>query len=1229
LIQTYFLLISSLYDIAIMQDSNHITEEAIDLAQKWRDRANELRTHRETARQRKLARLFESPRDKIILTKLIDQSFRCADNRRTADQIHYLLAEHGIPGFFSVLEKTLMAGFTHAGRFLPDLTVPFIIKKMRRDSDHLIIPGETDRLDAFLQKRKTQGLRVNVNYIGEEVAGEQEARSRLHMYLNALENPSIEYISVKISTIFSQIQPLAFEHTVDVLKHRLSELYRSAAVHQFVRQDGSSVNKFVNLDMESYRDLVITTQAFIRTLDQEEFKSHHAGMALQAYLPDSYHILQQITNWARKRVAAGGSPVKIRIVKGANMEMEKIESAIFDWPLAPFDNKLEVDANWKRMVDYGMQPQNIRAVRLGIASHNLFDLAYAYLVARRNQVSDFFSFEMIEGMANHVRRAIQETGQEMVLYAPVATRDQFINAIGYLIRRLDENTGEENFLRHLNRLDANFGVWQSSADHFKASIPWKDQPAKPPHRTQNRLTEKFPNKMGTYYPNEFKNEPNTDWSLAANRDWAEKIRQKWQKNPADSPLEIPLVVAEEKFFSNREIRESCDPSQFNPKVVVARTALAGAEDIDKAVATAKKDPDGWRKLTFKQRHEILAGVAAELRRSRGDLIGAAAAVTGKVFSEADVEVSEAVDFAEYYPFSTKAFTDTDHLRCNGIGVGIVISPWNFPIAIPCGGIVAALAAGNTVIVKPSSEAIPVAWLLCQCFWRAGVSQNSLQFVPCSGSTTATRLTNHPDVDFIILTGGTDTGLSILRQRPDVLLAAETGGKNATIVTAMSDRDQAISNVIYSAFGNSGQKCSATSLLILDAEVYEDAGFKKHLVDAARSINTGSPWNFYNKMGPLIQPPRGDLKKALTDLEPGESWALQPQRIDDNPSLWTPGIKWGVRPQSYTQMTEFFGPLLGVMRADNLDHAIKLANQTGYGLTSGLESLDPREIDYWQERISAGNLYINRGTTGAVTLRQPFGGMGKSALGGGMKAGGPKYVAQFMEFKEVGPPAVGPIQSPHPLLILAQQWQQQLDKGEFEAIQSDIKKTIQAIKSYIHHVDQEFSQRLDYFHLRGQDNILRYLPVGTAVVRLHANDSLFETLARIAAAIISGCKLSVSSPKGLDNRVTRFLRGEEGHRLIRGTPIVEELDNKLIGSIPNIQRIRYAAPERVPQDVYRAAAETGFYIARTPVMMDGRIELLQYYRQQSICNNYHRYGNLGERANQLRTKGGNHELNEII
>jgi len=1193
-----------------------IVEAAVALAENWQDRANALLEPGERRRYQQLAQLVANSADKAILTALIDQSFRSKDAHRVADQLCHLLATHGIPRFFSVSEKALIHLFLRIGRFIPSRTVPRIAAKMRADSRHVIISGEREPLAAYLQQRRNEGLRVNVNHLGEEVLGEQEALRHMRTYLADLRDPHIEGIAVKISTLCAQIHPLPFEEMVERICERLSILYREAAGQVYTRPDGTAAPKSVTLDMEAYRDLALTAAAFMRTLDQPEFRSFFAGMALQAYLPDSLGMLQEIAAWAKRRVDAGGSPVKVRIVKGANMEMERLESSLSGWPLAPFDNKLDVDANWKRMVCCGLEPDHIRAVRIGIASHNLFDIAFAYQLARRNRVTDFLTFEMIEGMANHVRRAVKETGVDLLAYAPVAEDRHFINAVAYLVRRLDENTGPRNFLRHLNRLRTGTRSWNLLADHFRASVRRMPTLGPPSHRIQNRTEESFPGRRGTRHWSQFRNEPDTDWSLAPNRAWAEAIRRRWMKAAGDKPVAVPLVVAGRPITVGRRVRQACDPNQLPQAVVVARCLMANGADVQRAVAAAKDDPGGWRRMTAERRLRILSAAADEIRKARADLIGAAAATTGKLFTEADPEVSEAVDFAEFYPNAARSYFEMRNLRCRAKGVGVVISPWNFPIAIPCGGITAALAAGNTVIFKPSSDAILVGWLLCQCFWRAGVSQNALQFLPCEGGRSGAALTGHPDVDFIILTGGTETGLRILRDRPDAELAAETGGKNATIVTAMSDREQAVGNVVYSAFGNSGQKCSATSLLILEREVYEDDAFKRQLTDAAATFKAGSAWDFTSRMGPLVRPPSGPLKEALTGLEPGESWALEPQPLAGNPHLWTPGIKWNVAAGSTSHLTEFFGPVLGVLRAENLEQAVALANQTGYGLTSGLESLDRREQDRWKDRIQAGNLYINRGTTGAVVLRQPFGGMGRSALGAGIKTGGPHYLTQFFDAEEIGPPQAGALASSHPLLRIAQRWRQRLAWSAFGRDADDIRKTVLAIHSYLYWVETEFSREIDFFHLRGQDNILRHLPVGTVVVRLHSDDRLFEILARIAAVKATGNRLRVSIPKGVDTPAIRFLDEPEGRRLTLSAPVFEETDAELIAIIPTVDRIRYAAPERVPPEVFAAAAGTGFYISRTPVRMEGRVELLHYYRQQSICTNYHRYGNLGFRSGEF-------------
>lgn len=1191
-----------------------LVEEAAALARAWQDRANKLLATEEKAYQKQIQRLLAHPRDKVTLTRIIDQSFRSQDTGRVADQVNHLLKRHGIPEFFAMRDRLLMHLFLNAGRHLPSVSVPRMIEKMREESRRMIIAGEPRALRAYLEKRKTEGVPVNINHLGEAVLGETEARRRLATYVADLENPSVEYISVKISTIYSQIHPLAFDHTVDVLVDRLSRLYQTAARNEFVKADGTRGAKFVNLDMEEYRDLEITTTAFMQALDQDAFHNHRAGIVLQAYLPDSLPIQERLTQWAMGRVASGGAPIKIRIVKGANLEMEQVESALFNWPLAPYDNKRDVDANYKRMVHFGMQPEHIRAVRLGIASHNLFELAYADCLARRHGVSEGVIFEMLEGMANHVRRAIAEMSGGVLLYAPVAAAEEFINAIAYLVRRLDENTGEENFLRYAPGLSTGDAAWQQLRQQFADACRHMPRAAIGPNRIQDRVAERFPAAMGTFYEGEFYNEPDTDWSLAANRRWAEEIRRRWMPAAAETgPTQIPLVVDGGAILEQREIRTRFDPNQQPQGVPVADYRLGTITDIDRAVAVAKADPDGWRALSLAERHRILARVAMELRTARGDLIGAAAADTGKLFTEADVEVSEAIDFAEYYPFSVQAITQIPTLRSSGKGVGAVVSPWNFPIAIPCGGISAALAAGNTVIFKPSSDAVLTAWVLVQCFWRAGISQKVLQFLPCAGGEAGAHLVTHADVDFVILTGGTETGLGMLARKPGMMLCAETGGKNSTIVTAMSDRDQAIKNIIYSAFGNSGQKCSATSLLILEREVYDSNAFRRQLVDAAASVRVGSAWDFSHRIGPLVRPPAGDLERAMTTLEPGESWALQPQPMGTNPHLWTPGIKYGVQAGSYTHMTEFFGPLLGVMRADDLEHAIELANRTGFGLTAGLESLDTREQVQWQDALRAGNLYINRGTTGAITLRQPFGGMGKSALGPAIKAGGPNYVTQFMNFEDSDLPRIGTLQREHRLWRMALEWRRKLMGGRLEAHAVELTHTIRAIKSYLFHWEQEFGVEKDCFHLRGQDNRHRYRPLGEILIRLHPEDTLFETLARIAAARITGNTAVVSVPEGLENGVTAFLLSVEGIQLLGPAKIQRQSDSAVIAALAGVARIRYAAPQRVPADLLAAAAKRGFHIARSPVLMEGRIELLHYVQNQSICDTYHRYGNLGDRT----------------
>ena len=1244
------------------------------LARALQERATELQTPAERRQQAELDRMLQTAADKVTLVQLTDQAFRCRAAGRTAEHLTHILDVQGVPRFFSPLDRALLRGFQTFGGWLPGVTVPLVKEHMQQETANVVLPAEAELLQPYLAARHREGVRMNLNFLGEAVLGEEEAAQRLEKYLAALQLPEVEVLSVKISTLHSQISPLAREDTLKELCDRLELLYRNAARLGFTRPDGTTVAKFIYLDMEEYRDLQLTAQAFMRTLDRPALKAVSGGIALQAYIPDSAQAQRELQDWARARVAAGGAPITIRIVKGANLELERVEASLRDWPQAPYKTKRETDANYKRMLRESMRPENLAAVRVGVASHNLFDLAYGLVLAAAANAGERVQFEMLEGMANQQRRALLEQTRHLLLYAPACRKEEFLNAIGYLIRRLDENTGPENFLRHAFKLKVGSPDWEQLERGFRESFTIAISDA--PRRAQNRGTERFDAPRPEMKWQEFENEPDTDWSLPENSAWAERgvsfgFRvsgfeslqahseitppatrptpsppaeggEGWGEeglqaleaplSPALSPLVprgereksgtpwIPLCIAGEVRDAARSscaAGECRDPSR--PGVVLARHAQATEADIEAAVVCARADPGGWRSLGVDARNEILGRAAQEIRRARGELMWAALANGGKTLAESDPEVSEAVDFVEFYRATARYFFELTGVKAVPSGVVVVVPPWNFPIAIPCGGIAAALAAGNTVILKPASDTVLVAWELCHCFWRAGVPRTVLQFAPCPGRGAGRQLVAHPGVDAVILTGGADTALRMLEARPDLRLFAETGGKNATIVTALSDRELAIKHVVQSAFGHSGQKCSATSLLLLEAEVYDDPGFKRMLCDAVKSLRVGSAWELQTRVGPLLRPPSGDLENALKTLEAGESWAVRPAQAGNNPHLWAPGVKYGVRPGSYTHCTEFFGPVLGVMRFERLDEAIAMVNQTGYGLTSGLQSLDEREHAQWKAGVHAGNLYVNRGTTGAVVLRQPFGGTGKSCFGPGLKAGGPNYVAQLLRFEEK--PAMVAADKPvaNECLDLLRRAILRMSTDEWAGVDSG--RLLRAIQSYDEAWGEEFGSAHDHFRLLGQDNWRRYLPFSVIRVRVSAEDAVFDIFARACAARVTGARVVVSTPRGPVPEAVRRL-DELTDAWAGAIEFVLETDEELAVHVTELpphspERVRFSGPRRVPAVVRAAASAAGVYLADEPVLAEGRLELLWYVKEQSVCHDYHRYGNLGARSSEDR------------
>lgn len=1147
-----------------------IKEQAISLASLLFLASQQEQTSTEKKQQMLLASLMADYNSKNLITEITDQCFRSENAVRVADQMRYLLQKRGLPKNLPMLPSLELKAFSMFSRALPAFLVPFAKQAIRKQMASVIISG--DSLDKYLEQRTSQGFKINLNHLGEAILGEEEAEKRLEIYLNDLKHPQIDYISVKISSIFSQINLIDWQTSLDLLAARLRRLYRAAKNH--------SPKKCVNLDMEEYRDLYLTTALFKKVLDEEEFFTYTAGIALQSYIPDSFLIQKELTEWAQERTRRGGAPIRIRLVKGANLAMEKVESSMKGWPQAPYHHKWEADANFKRMLFYGCESQRTSAVHLGVGSHNLFDIALALLLRECKNLNEYITFEMLEGMAPHMSRVVKEISQDLLLYSPIAEEKDFQTAVAYLIRRLDENTTPENFLHDLFSMQVENPTWKKQVEEFLLSCDEIENISSNSRPTIQRNREESTHSI----EEPFQNCPDTDWTQPTNRTWISEKLEKWKNHEQFS---IPLQIGGQEVETIHKAW-GVDPSQ--PDYRFYAYQLASKEQIDQALSFAKK---GWEGSTLQYRSFILAKAADEFRKARGELICTMVADAGKTVSEADAEVSEAVDFCEYYRRNAEEMQLLNDITWNPLGAIAVISPWNFPCSIPVGGIAASLISGNSVIFKPPQESVLVGWEIAKVFWRAGVPKNILQFITAADEDGGTALIQHPDLHTAILTGSTITAKYLLKLNPSLRLCAETGGKNSMIVTEIADRDLAIRDIIQSAFGHAGQKCSACSLLILLPEIYEDSNFKAHLKDAAASLAVGSAWDMKTKITPLIRSPEEILLKGLTVLESHEEWLLQPTLVPGTTQLWTPGIKWGVTKNSFSYHQELFGPILSVMKANNLEHALKLANGTMYGLTAGIHSLDPREVEYWRDHIQAGNLYVNRGITGAIVLRQPFGGTKLSSFGPGAKAGGPNYVQQFMNPQQTSlPNEIDPI--PEDL--------QPLDRfvENLHLDQIQLARWKASLGSYSYFQNRYFNLDHDYAKILGQDNLHYYVPRQSYVVRVSKEDSLLDVLLVCAAALIAKCPAKVSLPKTIVNLALPPIE------------FIEEDDPTFAKKIAEQKTHSVRFLSRPTDELKKQLASSDTAIIIAPVLANGRLELLNYLREVSLSNDYHRYGYLGER-----------------
>jgi RHH-type proline utilization regulon transcriptional repressor/proline dehydrogenase/delta 1-pyrroline-5-carboxylate dehydrogenase len=875
-----------------------------------------------------------------------------------------------------------------AAAFAPALVAGPVKANVTSMAGQFVAGATPDDLVKRLRANAAAGIATTIDLLGETVVSAAEADAFLQRNMDVLETvgsalardgkpcfsdvgpkgplPRLN-LSVKVSALTPEVHPADPGRSIAALKERLRPILRRA------REGGA----FINFDMESYGLKDLTLSLFRSILEEEEFRELPAiGIAMQAYLRDCEQDLVGLISWARK----ARRPLVVRLVKGAYWDFETILAEQRGWAVPVWSEKPESDANYEKLSLLLLENADI--VSPAFASHNVRSCAHAIAQADRLGVDKrAYEFQALYGMADELKSALVASGHRVREYCPVG---DLLPGMAYLVRRLLENTSNEGFLRAKD-------VGGASREALLRN-PLELLAARAPAAAEAPA---------------FRNAPNTDFSVEANR---ARMRTALDSVARGLGRKHPIVIAGRKI-SDREWVASTNPAR--PSQVVGHWAKATVADADAAVAAARAAWPAWATRPAAERAAVLERAAALIEERRFDLNALEVYEAAKPWIEADADISEAVDFCRYYaseirelerPRVTQAVPgERDIQLWTSRGVGVAIAPWNFPLAILCGLTVAPLVAGNCVIMKPAEQTTVIAAALMDILVEAGVPAGVLNFVPGLGEDVGARLVAHPGVDFIAFTGSRSVGCRIWEtagrtqpgQRNLKKVVCEMGGKNALIVDNDADLDEAIPAALYSAFGFSGQKCSALSRLIVLDGVYDH--FVERFVAACASIPVGDPAQPGILVGPVIDAEARD--KILGLVERGKKEARLAFQSKLAPELAASGtyvpptVFADVPPSAAIAREEIFGPVVAILRARDLDEAFRIAMDVDYALTGGLFSRSPTALRRAQDEYRVGNLYLNRGITGAIVQRHPFGGFAMS--GGGTKAGGKGYLENFL------------------------------------------------------------------------------------------------------------------------------------------------------------------------------------------------------------------------------------------
>ncbi|MBD2388011.1 L-glutamate gamma-semialdehyde dehydrogenase [Cylindrospermum sp. FACHB-282] len=855
---------------------------------------------------------------------------------------------------------------------------------------HKYISGENiKQVIKTVERLRKEKMAFTIDLLGEAVITEAEAQSYLERYMELMQQlvaaskswttiPAIDeadgeqipkvQVSVKLTAFYSQFDPLDAKGSEERVGDRIRTLLRRA----------QELGAAVHFDMEQYAYKDITLSILKKLLLEPEFRQRtDVGVTIQAYLRDSEQDAKDVISWLKQR----GNPLTIRLVKGAYWDQETIKAAQKHWPQPVYNDKAATDANFEAITQLLLE--NHQYVYAAIGSHNVRSHSRAMAIAESlNVPRRCFEMQVLYGMGDKVAKALVDKGYRVRVYCPYG---ELLPGMAYLIRRLLENTANSSFIRQ---------------------------------NLENRPVEELiaaPIVDLSHAESQSRREEDVSFVAAADTDYAvEEVRRKSAQAFESVRRQLgktylPLINGE--YVNTENFVDSLNPSNFSE--VIGKVGLISVEQGEAAMQAAKAAFPGWRKTPVKERAGILRQAADLMELRRAELSAWIVLEVGKPVKEADGEVSEAIDFCRYYASEMERLDkgvnydvsgETNRYIYQPRGIAVVISPWNFPLAIACGMTVAAIVAGNCTLLKPAETSSVITAKLTEILIEAGIPQGVFQYVPGKGSQVGAYLVNHPETHVIAFTGSQEVGCRIYAEAAIVKpgqkhmkrVIAEMGGKNGIIIDESADLDQAVIGVVQSAFGYSGQKCSAAARVIVLEPVYD--AFVQRLVEATKSLNIGEAELPSTQVGPVIDAPARD--RILEYIEKGKAEAEVALELPapEQGYFIGPVIFSEVPPNGIIAQQEIFGPVLAVIRVKGFQEALQVANGTNYALTGGLYSRTPSHIQQAEQDFEVGNLYINRTITGAIVARQPFGGFKLSGVGS--KAGGPDYLLQFLEPRTV-------------------------------------------------------------------------------------------------------------------------------------------------------------------------------------------------------------------------------------